>query len=127
MREERTPPTHTIFSDLLFRIGADKNSLLAEDQLKTAEKILHSAALLEHTHINWQEHIQQVSKILPHSSSISANAELVDYLQGGLKPQKQGLELGTKFPSLNRADSYLLSLTTLDVNSFENSVFIDAL
>lgn len=115
-----------IFADLLLRAGADKSTLLAEAQLKTSEEILHSAALLEHKQINWIEHIEQVSKIQPHPASRTVHAELVKYLQEGSNSATNGLKLGTKFPSLNRADSYLLSITTLDVNSFDLTLAIES-
>jgi hypothetical protein len=115
-----------IFADLLLRAGANKDVLLSPEQLKTSEDILHSAALLEHKRIGWEEHVHQVSKIHPHPASESMHAELVDYLQGGLKSRNDGLQLGTKFPSLNRADSYLLSITPLDINSFDLTLAIES-
>jgi hypothetical protein len=115
-----------IFADLLFRAGADLTRLLSDEQLNTAEKILHSAALLEHKQISWTEHIQQASMVQPHASSNFLYADLIKYLQGRSVFQAQGFQLGTKFPSLNRADSYLLSLTTLDINSFDLALAIES-
>jgi hypothetical protein len=115
-----------IFADVLFRAGASLSMLLSDEQLNDAEKILHSAALLEHKQISWKEHIQQASMIQPHVSSNSLHAELIKYLHVRSEYKTQGFQLGTKFPSLNRADSYLLSITKLDINSFDLKLAIES-
>ena len=46
-----------IYADLLRRSGADVAFLLSDIYFSINEKILHSAALLEHNKINWHTHI----------------------------------------------------------------------
>jgi hypothetical protein len=115
-----------IFADLLFRAGAKKEPLLEDQQLCIAESILHSAALLEHKKITWEQHVEQVLSIKPHPTGQTLFADLSHYLLQGPKTQSNGIKLGTKFPSLNRADTYLVSLTTLDNDSFDLKMALEA-
>jgi hypothetical protein len=115
-----------IFADLLIRAGAKKEMLLADKLLSTAENILHSAAQLEHKKITWEQHVAQVLLIKPHPSAQTLFGNLDQYLSQGPKPKSTGAGLGTKFPSLNRADTYLVLLTTLDNDSFDLKLALDA-
>ncbi|MFN6375565.1 MAG: hypothetical protein ACK4YD_10380 [Chitinophagia bacterium] len=115
-----------IFADLLFRVGVNKEALLAETQLLTAERILHSAALLEHKKITWEQHVEQALSNESHPAAQALFADLSQYLSQGPKPKSIVTGLGTKFPSLNRADTYLISLTSLDVDSFDIKLCLDA-
>lgn len=109
-----------IFTDLLFRCGANKDELIAEQMFQRSEAILHSAALLEHNHISWEEHIQQVIGILaPQVVNAIFFEALKMYSMSRKSIGKNGFLLGTSFPSLNRADSYLFILTTIDTVSFD--------
>jgi hypothetical protein len=91
------------------------------------ESILHSAALLEHQQIDWSTHIHQCLQLVtPHVQDVSLFEELKEYLLNN-KPIKIGeSRLGTDFPSLNRADSYLLSLSCIPVNNFDTQKALDA-
>jgi hypothetical protein len=115
-----------LFADLLRRAGVNKLDLLNEQQLQVNEKILHCAALLEHGKISWQQNVAQVmSSVVPHPSSISLYEEIKSYLSGSTRPVKTG-RLGTRFPSLNRADTYLISITTLDVSLLDVDLVLSA-
>ena len=116
-----------IFADILFRAGLQKNEILTEEQLQFSEKILHSAALLEHGKISWNENVDQVlSAVVPHPNSISLFNELKNYLGKDPRPVNIGGRLGTKFPSLNRADTYLLSVTAFDITTFDVDLALSA-
>jgi hypothetical protein len=107
-----------IFSDILFRLGLSKDFLLSETIFKVAEEILHSAALLEYKKIGWPEHIRQLKEaICPHVTNDVFYRKLLEYLDVPDRPSSNGL-FGTKFPSLNRADSYLLLLACLPSEGF---------
>lgn len=116
-----------IYSDLLRRSGAEISFLLDELFFSINESILHSAALLEHQQIDWSTHIHQCLQVVtPHVQHLSFFEELKQYLLNN-KPIKIGKSrLGTEFPSLNRADSYLLSLSCIPGNSFDAQKAIDA-
>jgi hypothetical protein len=111
-----------IFADILFRCGAEKKLILSNDFISINEKILHSAALLEHQQISWQEHARQLNEDLrPHAKNPSLFDALSKYL-GQPAPQKMsGSPLGTNFPSLNRADTYLYSLACIDSPMFDQA------
>jgi hypothetical protein len=108
-----------IFADLLLRSGASTQQLTAEGQFQLSEAILHSAALLEHQMISWDEHLQQVMDIV---SPKVVNAQLFEdiktYIFAKIPVTKNGILFGTEFPSLNRADSYLFILTAISAPTF---------
>ncbi len=100
-----------IFADVLFRCGATKDLILSDHFISINETILHSAALLEHREINWQEHTQQVAQaVFPTLKNQQLFEELTSYLNQDSPRKTVGSSLGTNFPSLNRADTYLFSL-----------------
>lgn len=107
-----------IFADVLFRSGAEKDVILSNNFLGVNEQILHSAALLEHQQITWQQHIQQLREmIVPITKNQLLVEELCTYLDQDSPRKIAGSFLGTEFPSLNRADSYLFSLCCLQHNA----------
>ena len=109
-----------IFSDLLYRCGADREQLIGEDFLQVSEAILHSAARLEHKQLDWEAHVAEVvALVAPAVIDNQLFAALKAYA-GKAHPIKTGDEkLGTAFPSLNRADSYLFSLVMINSSSFD--------
>lgn len=109
-----------IFSDLLYRCGADRQQLIGEDFLQFSEAILHSAARLEHKQIEWEAHVDEVvNQVAPHVVDNQLFEALKAYA-GKSDPFKAGdVRLGTAFPSLNRADSYLFSLVIINSPSFD--------
>ena len=116
-----------IYADLLRRSGADVAFLLSDIYFSINEKILHSAALLEHNKINWHTHIEQAIDIVaPHVYRKSLFEELGKYLQLQKPIKRDGSRLGTCFASLNRADSYLLSLACIADENFDEDKAIDA-
>lgn len=109
-----------IFTDLLLRCGADKQQLTQEEFFVLSEAILHSAALLEYQHISWETHVAQVMEIVaPHVVNVSLFEDLKSYAFQKSQVKSGLTRLGTEFPSLNRADSYLFILTTINGNSFD--------
>ncbi len=116
-----------IYSDILLRCGAEKEFILSEVFLALNESILHSAALLEHNEIDWATHVSQ--SIHCASSMVTRPilfSEITQYLsQPVLRKQGNSL-LGTRFPSLNRADSYLLSITSIPSDNFDEAKAIRA-
>lgn len=116
-----------IYSDLLRRAGAEVSFLLDKEFLGINESILHSAALLEHQQIDWSTHIDQCLQIVaPRVQQIALFEELQKYLLNKKPIKTGGSRLGTDFPSLNRADSYLLSLSCIPGNNFDEQKALDA-
>jgi hypothetical protein len=116
-----------IYADLLRRSGAELSFLLDEVFFAINESILHSAALLEHQQIDWTTHIHQCLQVVaPHVQHVSLFEELQKYLLNNKPIKTEGSKLGTDFPSLNRADSYLLSLSCIPGNNFDAQKALDA-
>ena len=108
-----------IFSDLLFRCGADKKYLLSDEYFYISENILHSAALLEYEMVTWEKHIQEIFDfIIPYIKRPELFAHLKRYFAQPILKKDNNSFLGTDFPSLNRADSYLLILSCIPTNEF---------
>lgn len=115
-----------IFSDLLRRSGASVSSLLSESFFAINESILHSAALLEHQQIDWSLHIQEcIYAVAPHVTRVNLFEELKQYLLAQKPVKTTASRLGTDFPSLNRADSYLLSLACITDEAFDEQKALD--
>jgi hypothetical protein len=115
-----------IYSDILRRSGVSVSFLLSEAFFSINESILHSAALLEHQQIDWTTHIDQcISIVSSHVSRVSFFEELKQYLLAHKPIKSEGSRLGTDFPSLNRADSYLLSLACIPDIAFDEQKAID--
>lgn len=109
-----------IFSDLLYRCGADRQQLMGEDFLQLSEAILHSAARLEHKQIDWEAHVNEVVDLVaPHVVDNQLFEALKAYAGRSYPVKKDDARLGTAFPSLNRADSYLFSLVIINSPSFD--------
>ncbi|MCE2849378.1 MAG: hypothetical protein LW815_09465 [Chitinophagaceae bacterium] len=109
-----------IFSDLLYRCGADREQLIGEDFLQLSEAILHSAARLEHKQLGWEEHVAEVIALVAPAVIDNQLFNALKAYAGNAHPIKTGDEkLGTAFPSLNRADSYLFSLVIINSPSFD--------
>lgn len=103
-----------IMADLARRCGIAPELLLSEKYLERAEFILDSAARLEMRQIDWATH---VSECLDHAATGAQQpvflSAIGDYLKRGFKEDMTGYPLGTPFPSLNRADTYLISFTSI--------------
>ena len=109
-----------IFSDLLFRCGADRQTLISEDFLKLSEAILQSAAQLEHNKIGWTAHVTEViALVTPHVCHTNLFEDLKKYASNAYPIKTPEGKFGTEFPSLNRADSYLFSLVIINSPSFD--------
>lgn len=108
-----------IFSDLLLRHGVPKDMLLHEKTFFVAEQILHAAALLEYEQCTWHEHIAYIHNVLINNVvNHGLYKELSEYLDVNDRPIEKG-RFGTRFPSLNRADSYLFLLVTIPPGIFD--------
>ncbi len=116
-----------IYFDLLLRSGADKTELLNNHSAEVSEFILNSAARLESKQIRWKEHIEEIQNhLLSHIQRKSFYDSVSQYLFQE-KPIKQAnMDLGTAYPSLNRADSYLFLLSALQSPSLKEAVAVDA-
>lgn len=101
-----------IFSDLCLRCGLPREALLSEECLSLAEAVLDSAARLEEGVFDGQAHIRNcLGKAEGSSKNPSFLNDLRLCLGGG--EGVPSMHIGTPFPSLNRADSYLLSLAVI--------------
>lgn len=98
-----------IFSDLCVRCGIPREALLSDRCLSLAEAILDSAARQEDGSIDAAAHVHEcLSLALPHTASPGPFDDLRMHLEstGTASPSP----LHTPFPSLRRADTYLLSV-----------------
>ncbi len=108
-----------IYADILYRSGVHLDELLSDSFIQISEKILHSAALHEYEQITWRAHALQVSELVgPHVVNKSFYNDLMQYTVQEQPLQQSTLPLGTVFPSLNRADSYLYLLSIIQSPSF---------
>lgn len=103
-----------IMSDLGRRCGIPTEDLLSEHYLAHAEFILDSAARLEMRQTDWNTHVQEC---LDHAAEYCAQPGLLSSLDRYLRPGSStfGVQdgMGTPFPSLNRADTYLISFCSI--------------
>lgn len=114
-----------IFSDLAFRAGVPKETLLSEKYLIVAESVLDSAGRLEQKDITWDEHILEcISFAESHLENPSFLADLKFYFGG--EKEKSSVSLGTPYPSLNRADAYLFSLCTLTFDAARKQILVES-
>lgn len=108
-----------IFADMLVRLGADKSEILSEEQFRLNEIILHHAARLEHGQCNWLEQVNEILLLAtPFVKQHAFFRQLTTYLSQPVPLQLEGSRLGTPFPSLNRADCFLVSLTAINNRRF---------
>lgn len=109
-----------IMSDLARRCGIATEELLSERYFTHAEFILDSAARLEMRQTDWTSHVQEC---LDHAAKHCTQPGLLVSLDRYLRPVSStfGVEegMGTPFPSLNRADTYLISFCSIP---FEGSI-----
>ncbi len=109
-----------IYFDILLRCGVKKDFLLSNDFLKFSESILHSAACLEHQQLDWRGHVDEVISImLPNVQNKALYQDLKEYLLLVPSNAKTNSIFGTPFPSLNRADSYLMLLSGIAFEDFD--------
>ncbi|MFN5327435.1 MAG: hypothetical protein ACK5B8_09505 [Bacteroidota bacterium] len=109
-----------IYTDILHRSGVQLDELMTESFIQTCEKILHSAALHEYEQITWKEHVLQVAELVrPQIVHHRFFNDLITYAAQEQPLRLSSLPFGTAFPSLNRADSYLFLLATIQSPSFD--------
>jgi hypothetical protein len=107
-----------IFSDICRRCGIPLSSLLSEDYFRLAEAILDSAARLEAGSLHWPGHVEECLALAgPTCHNPGMLEDLTHYLRGDAA--QASIPLGARYPSLNRADTYLVSLCSI---SFDRSV-----
>ncbi len=105
-----------IFFDLQYKCGLDREIVLNEDYVQLTEEILGSAALYEFGHISFDIHIQNC-KNLTSATLKNENLyhDLLEYFKNeDLTPYKN---LGTGSKALNRGDTFLFSLCSLDLTT----------
>jgi len=113
-----------LYFDLQYRLGVSKKQLLNPLQVEICEAGLHSAAMYEHEKITFSQHIENVKLLV---SPYIKNPVLFEDLSGyfsneTLRPYKY---LGTFSKPLNRADTYLFTLTMLEATSVQVEKMID--
>lgn len=104
-----------IYADLMYRIGIPKKELLSENHVLLMEAIMHSAAKQEAGEITFREHIGECIDVAEKSSR---NPDFLDQIKQYFNRSDAAptIKFGTRFPSLNRADTYLLSLAAIPFN-----------
>lgn len=109
-----------IFSDLLLRCGVEREYLVGEEYFMISELILHNAALFEHKKIEWNQQVENIFKeVTPFVKRKKLFSELEKYLTQSVLRKTEDSFLGTEFPSLNRADTYLLLLACIPSENFD--------
>jgi hypothetical protein len=108
-----------IYADMLLRLGADKSYILSEGYFKLNEIILHQAARYEHGQISWLDQVKEIlEKAAPFVKQQTIFSRLANYLLQPVPMHLAGSNLGTPFPSLNRADCFLVSLLAIGSKQF---------
>jgi hypothetical protein len=108
-----------LFFDVLFRCGADKDLILADGFFHLSESILNSAAHLEHNKIDWYTHLGDVCNLIkPYVKREELFYEIKKYLESHPLVKHGGSRLGTNYPSLNRADTYLFLVSCIPHGRF---------
>jgi hypothetical protein len=106
-----------IMSDLARRCGIPADDLLSEPYLSQAEFILDSAARLEMRQTDWTTHVEEcLTHAAQHCRQPRFLSSLDRYLRPGISEVPLDGGLGTPFPSLNRADTYLISFCAISFN-----------
>lgn len=116
-----------VYFDLLLRSGAEKSELLSEETVRDSEFILHSAARMEAKQIRWKQHIEEIqAQLIVKVHRIELYKSLEVYLSQERPKKSDKLNLGTIFPSLNRADGYLFMITILKSEQLNEQAAVDA-
>ena len=104
-----------VFYDILYRIGIPMEILLDERHVELMERLMHFAILQEKNEISYAEELKNIRDLLQGRIQHQEYFEALNrYLeQDVLKPLGN---LGTVFPSLNRADVFLYILCDLPMN-----------
>jgi hypothetical protein len=113
-----------IYFDLQYRLGLSKKQLLDPLHVEICEAGLHSAALYEFEKITFRQHIENVKLLVsPYIKNQVLFDDLSTYFDNeALRPYKY---LGTFSKPLNRADTYLFTLTTLEATAVQFEKMID--
>jgi hypothetical protein len=116
-----------IMSDLARRCGVQSEWLLSERYLSSAEFILNSAARLEMRQIDWSTHVREC---LDHARVDVCQPKFLSsldrYLSAGSAVEVGKERFGTPFPSLNRADTYLISFSAIPFDETITPNLLDA-
>ncbi len=105
-----------VFADLCLRCGIPREGILSEDCLSLAERILDSAARLENGTLDAHAHVrecQDAASVYPSGKEAWAALQGHLCLEGEQSPDP----LRTSYPSLQRADTYLLSLCPIPMDA----------
>jgi hypothetical protein len=114
-----------IFTDMAYRIGIPKRDMLNDRYVGHAEAILHSAARLEKKELDWMGHVEECLHLTePLAVNRGFLEDLRFYFHGD--PGKASVELGTPYPSLGRADTYLFSLCLLTFGQAEKEKLVES-
>ena len=105
-----------LYFDLMYKAGVEKEMILDEEFVLLMENILHSAAMHEHETISLDEHVQNCITLL-HNKVVNLNlySDLTQYFGNKAVPYNY---LGTFSKALNRGDTYLFSLCSLNLPDY---------
>jgi hypothetical protein len=105
-----------LFFDLQYKCGVPRELVLNEHYVKIAEDILHSAALLEFREITFKDHLNHCKEIMASQvKNMGLFNDLLMYFNDEQLTSYKNLGTGNK--ALNRADTFLLSLSFLDLTT----------
>ena len=102
-----------LYFDLMYRAGLSKDMILQEEFVRLTEHILHSAAMQEHEMISFEEHVYNCKNMLKNRVvDVNLFTDLLQYFSNRVVPYNY---LGTFSIALNRGDTYLFALCSLDI------------
>lgn len=114
-----------VYTDLLRRCGVDRKILMSDVFIELAEAIMHSAAVQE---IEGRTMISHYEECIELARRVSVNPYFLDALDAHFhgRPVPDGLQLGTPFRSLNRADAYLCVLCVIPFDKQQAALYLEA-
>lgn len=102
-----------LFFDLMYKAGLTKETVLDEDFVRLTEAILHSAALHEHEMISFEAHLNNCKELIANKVvNLNLYTDLLEYFGNDSLPYNY---LGTFSKALNRGDTYLFALCSLNI------------
>lgn len=102
-----------LFFDLMYKAGLSKGTILNEEFVKLTENILDSAARHELDMISFDEHVNNCRELLNNKVvNLNLFTDLTQYFSNKALPYNY---LGTFSTALNRGDTYLFALCSLNI------------
>ncbi|MFT3702851.1 MAG: hypothetical protein QM802_10790 [Agriterribacter sp.] len=114
-----------LYTDIQYRLGFSKATLLSEAYVQFMEQIMHSIAKQEFENISLGKHVEECVAI---TKPVCKNNDFLDDLQRYFAGQniQRGIRFGTSIKALNRVDTYLFALCFFNFDEATKKKLIDA-